>query len=130
MKKIVIMLVSLSFVCSMAACSCKDESVISPSDVSSTEIVSQTETEKEDEALTVEEILSFEGNIEILESVGITEIKESVMERAIPGPGGRYLIRIVDINDNVYYVFCNEGGGIDEICKDSPDGELLFYVLP
>ena len=131
MKKTIIVSICLGLVCFIASCSCANELSISPSNVTSTEVVSQTEeTKKEDELLTVEQILSLESNIEILKSVGITEIKEAIMERAIPGIGGRYLIRIVDINDNVYYVGCSEGGGIDDICKDSPDGEPIFYILP
>ena len=128
MKKI-IMLMCLFILCGLTACNCVGQPLASPSDVSQTNVISDT-NEKDDGALTVEEILANKFNREILESVGITEIKEAVMLEANPGRGGNYDILITDAEDNVFYVLCNGYGAIDVIQKDNLEGETIFYILP
>ena len=130
MKKI-ITITLICLCCFITACSCISEPVTSFGDITSpTEVVSSTEESEKVVSLTVEEILTDEFNRKILDSVGVKEIKEAVIEKYPSGNYKGYIIRIIDMDDNTYYISCNSQGGIDEICRDSIDGESIFYVLP
>ena len=132
MKKM-ITITLMCLCCFITACSCISEPVTSSGDIASpTEVVSSTEESEEGrKLLTVEEIFAIKGNLEILESVGITEIKEAVIEEVYEDFwGGGYSIRIVDANDNIYYIGCNGRGAIEVIQRNSLEGETIFYILP
>ena len=132
MRKIVLIVVIL--VCLMVgafvvAYSCKNKQPTLPSDETSpTEVISETTTNEVagDDTLKVKEMLSDSISCSILESVGVEEIKEAIIESR--RSQGGYNIRIVDINDNVYCIYCTKEGIIREIYKDSWDGECLWFA--